>query len=60
MYQDYVWTVDDVTLRKTSKNQWKGEYQLPDDCAFFALSMRVGDINNRISDNNDENGGYVP
>lgn len=59
MYQDYVWTVDDVTLRKTSKNQWKGEYQLPDDCAFFALSMRVGDINNRISDNNDENGGYV-
>ena len=29
MYQDYVWTVDDVTMQKIAKNQWKGEYQLP-------------------------------
>ena len=59
MYQDYVWTVDDVTMQKIAKNQWKGEYQLPSDCAFFALLMRAGDINNRVTDNNDENGGYV-
>lgn len=59
MYQDYVWTVDDVTMQKTGKNQWHGEYQLPSDCAFFALLMRAGDINNRVVDNNDENGGYV-
>lgn len=56
---DYVWKVDDVTMQKTAKNQWKGEYQLPDDCAFFAMLMRAGDINNRSVDNNDENGGYV-
>ena len=59
MYRDYVWSVDDITLQKTAKNQWRGNYQLPDDCAFFALSMRAGDINNRMVDNNDENGGYV-
>lgn len=59
MYQDYVWNIDDLTLQKTGKNQWKGEYQLPADCAFFAISMRAGDINNRVADNNDENGGYV-
>lgn len=59
MYQDYVWNIDDLTLQKIGKNQWKGEYQLPADCAFFAISMRAGDINNRVADNNDENGGYV-
>ena len=59
MYQDYVWNIDDLTLQKIGKNQWKGEYQLPGDCAFFAISMRAGDINNRVADNNDENGGYV-
>lgn len=59
MYRDYVWSVDDVTLQKVGKNQWKGEYQLPSDCAFFALSVRAGGINSRKADNNDENGGYV-
>lgn len=59
MYQDYKWTVDDMTLQKTGKNQWKGDYQLPDDCAFFALSMRAGNIFEPTVDNNDENGGYV-
>ncbi len=59
MYRDYAWSVDDITLQKTGKNQWKGDYQLPSDCAFFALLMRAGDVNNRAVDNNDENGGYV-
>lgn len=59
MYCDYVWSVDDVTLQKVGKNQWTGEYRLPSDCAFFALSMRAGDINNRVADNNDAQGGYV-
>ena len=59
MCRDYVWSVDDITLQKTGKHQWKGDYQLPSDCAFFALLMRAGDINSRAVDNNDENGGYV-
>ena len=59
LYEDYLWRMDDVTLIRGEKNQWKGNYQLADNCALFALSFLVGEAWNRTIDNNDENGGYV-
>lgn len=59
LYEDYLWRMDDVTLTRVEKNQWKGTYQLSDNCALFALSFLAGEMWNRIIDNNDENGGYV-
>lgn len=59
LYRNYRWSIDDVTLQKQGANQWTASYQLPDDCAFFALSMRAGKGYKCTADNNDENGGYV-
>lgn len=59
LYEDYLWRMDDVTLIRSEKNQWKGNYQLADNCALFALSFLAGEVWNRTIDNNDENGGYV-
>ena len=59
LYEDYLWRMDDVTLIRGEKNQWKGNYQLADNCALFALSFLVGEAWNHTIDNNDENGGYV-
>lgn len=59
LYEDYLWRMDDVILIRSEKNQWKGNYQLADNCALFALSFLAGEAWNRTIDNNDENGGYV-
>lgn len=59
MYNNYVWKIDDVNITRSAAGQWKGNYQLPTDCAFFALSFRVGDMFNRVVDNDDANGGYI-
>lgn len=59
LYEDYLWRMDDVILIRSEKNQWKGNYQLADNCALFALSFLAGEAWNRTTDNNDENGGYV-
>lgn len=59
MFNNYVWENDDLTLTKASANHWKGEYKLPDNCAMFALSFRAGDTYNRVTDNDDANGGFA-
>ena len=59
LYEDYLWRMDDVTLIRSGKNQWKGNYRLADNCALFALSFLAGEAWNRTIDNNYENGGYV-
>src|SRR5574344_1954325 len=54
MYNNYVWRIDDVDLQQTTSEKWQGKYQLPNDCAFFALSFRTSDLNNRVKDDDDE------
>ncbi|MCO6025797.1 TlpA family protein disulfide reductase [Prevotella cerevisiae] len=58
-YDNYVWKIDDINLKKEGANSWKGEFQIPEDCGFFALSFKAGYIGNQVIDNNDANGGYV-
>lgn len=43
MYNNYVWYIDDVPINQFTSEKWQGKYQLPTDCAFFALSFRTSD-----------------
>lgn len=58
-YDNYVWKLDDVALTSSDGKVWKGTFQIPEDCGFFAFSFKDKSLYPTIIDNNDENGGYV-
>jgi len=59
MYNNYIWCIDDVPINQFTSEKWQGKYQLPTDCAFFALSFRTSDLDDRVVDNDDQNASYV-